>query len=63
MHISQLGDIVEDAQTVSDQKFSELEKKFEVIMSSMCISHLIKANMLFSSILYGYLPFSGMCCQ
>lgn len=31
MHVSQLGDIVEDAQTVSDQKFSELEKKFEVI--------------------------------
>ncbi|OIT02314.1 PREDICTED: kinesin-like protein KIN-5D [Nicotiana attenuata] len=29
MHVSQLGDIVEDAQTVSDQKFSELEKKFE----------------------------------
>ncbi|KAK6788099.1 hypothetical protein RDI58_016624 [Solanum bulbocastanum] len=28
-HVSQLGDIVEDAQTVSDQKFSELEKKFE----------------------------------
>lgn len=33
MHVSQLGDIVEDAQTVSDQKFSELEKKFEVMMS------------------------------
>lgn len=30
MHVSQLGEIVEEAQTVSDQKFSELEKKFEV---------------------------------
>ncbi|WMV56398.1 hypothetical protein MTR67_049783 [Solanum verrucosum] len=29
MHVSQLGEIVEEAQTVSDQKFSELEKKFE----------------------------------
>lgn len=29
MHVSQLGEIVEEAQTVSDQKFSELENKFE----------------------------------
>ncbi|CAN4100917.1 unnamed protein product [Withania somnifera] len=28
-HVSQLGNIVEDAQAVSDQKFSEFEKKFE----------------------------------
>ncbi|KAK4375149.1 hypothetical protein RND71_005826 [Anisodus tanguticus] len=34
IHVSQLGDIVEDAQTVSDQKFSELEKKFEECASN-----------------------------
>lgn len=31
MHVSQLGEMVEEAQEVNDQKLSELEEKFEVI--------------------------------
>lgn len=33
MHASSLTQIVEEAQTVNDQKLSELEEKFEVIGS------------------------------
>lgn len=33
MHASNLTQIVEEAQTVNDQKLSELEKKFEVILN------------------------------
>lgn len=32
MHASNLTQIVEEAQTVNDQKLSEFEKKFEVVM-------------------------------
>jgi hypothetical protein len=31
MHASKLTQIVEEAQTVNDQKLSELEEKFEVV--------------------------------
>jgi len=31
MHATKLNQIVDDAQTVNDQKLSELEKKFEVV--------------------------------
>lgn len=32
MHASNLTQIVEEAQTVNDEKLSELEKKFEVVV-------------------------------
>lgn len=32
MHATKLTQIIEEGQTVNDQKLSELERKFEVIM-------------------------------
>jgi hypothetical protein len=41
MHASNLNQIVEEAQTVNDQKLSELEKKFEVVavFYFSCLDH------------------------
>lgn len=39
MHATKLNQIVEDAQTVNDQKLSELTKKFEVVNVPYSRSH------------------------
>lgn len=37
-HASKLSEIVDEAQTVNDEKLSELEKKFEV-KHALCLEH------------------------
>lgn len=49
-HASKLTCIVEESQTVNEQKLSDLERKFEVILfvflTVICISHILGSNMI-----------------
>lgn len=47
MHASKLTHIVEDAQSVNEQKLSELERKFEVLADCKNLADLVVTGVLY----------------